>query len=402
MLFPYFSEESLLDLEESIHADVEEYLTEQGLDMCKPEFYKTMIDTITQLHLDYFVDCGMSEQSHFKRFRKMFHRFAKNYLHIFGIRRRSYLHPKSHHYCYDDLTEKVATLKSLKLPEQRTPEWYEYRNNLITASNIWKAVGSEANKNSLIAEKCKPPIMHYGTNVDSSLHWGQKYEPVSVAIYEYINQVKVGEFGCIPHPDYPFIGASPDGITETGRMIEIKNVVSREITGIPKMDYWIQMQVQLEVCDLEDCDFIETQFKEYEDHEEDVFYKNQDKYNFNGLILYFIKSDFMDSTPHYVYMPLSIPLDKISVQAWIQSQKDLLQETHILFKKQFWYCEKYSCVLVKRNRVWFDMALPLFKEIWDKILQKRLEPVEDKKPTNKWIVKKCMIEAGDFDVDLGP
>lgn len=418
MLFPYFSDENLLDLEESVHSDVEEYLSEHGLDMCKPEFYKSMIDTITQQHLDYYVDCGIAEQQHFKRFRKMFHRFAKNYFHILGIRRRSYMHPKPRHYCHDDLTEKVLHLKSLVLPEQRTPEWYQYRNNLITASNIWKAIGSEANQNSLIVEKCKPPITHYGSNVDSSLHWGQKYEPVSVALYEYINQVKVQEFGCISHPLYPFIGASPDGITETGRMIEIKNVVSREITGIPKMDYWVQMQVQLEVCDLEDCDFIETQFKEYDDHEEDLFYKNQDKYDFNGLILYFIKNDFSDSTPYYVYMPLSepevplaekllgkqrFPLIKVSVQAWIQTQKDLLRESHILFKKLYWYCEKYSCILVKRNRVWFDMALPKFQSIWDRILQKRQEPESEQlKPVKKWIVKKCIVEA-DFDVpDLGP
>jgi putative phage-type endonuclease len=403
MLFPYFSDESLIELEESIHADVEEYITEHGVDMCKPDFYKTMIDTITQHHLDYLIDCDIAEQQHFKRFRKMFHRFAKDYFHILGIRRRSYMHPKPHHYCHDDLSSQVSHLKSLVLPEQRTPEWYQYRNNLMTASNIWKAVGSEANQNSLIAEKCKPHVSHYGSNVDSSLHWGQKYEPVSVALYEYINQEKVQEFGCIPHPAYPFIGASPDGITETGRMIEIKNVVSREITGIPKMDYWVQMQVQLEVCDLEDCDFVETQFKEYEDHEEELFYKNKYNYDFNGLILYFIKSDLIDSTPYYVYMPLSIPLNKVSVNAWIQSQKDLLKESHILFKKLFWYCEKYSCVLVKRNRFWFEMALPKFQSIWDRILQKRQEPEsETLKPVKKWIVKKCIVDA-DFDVpDLGP
>ncbi len=400
MLFPYFSEDELLELEEQIHQDVEEYMSDYGLDYCKPEFYKTMIDTITQLHLDYYIDCDVAEQQHFKRFRKLFHRFAKNYLHMIGIRRRSYSHPKPHHYCADDLSEKVCKLKNIVLPDQRTPEWYQYRHNMITASNIWKAVGSEANKNSLIAEKCKPYVSYSGVNVDSPLHWGQKYEPVTIALYEHINRTKVNAFGCIAHPDYPFIGASPDGITDNGRMIEIKNVVSREITGIPKMDYWIQMQVQLEVCDLEDCDFVETQFKEYEDHEEDMFYKNLDKYDFNGLMLYFVKSDFSDSTPHYVYLPLSVSLDKASINNWINEQKYLHKDTHILFKKIYWYCETYSCVLVKRNRIWFDMALPYFMEIWEKITEKRNNPaINESKP--KWIVKKCIVEA-DFNVDLGP
>jgi len=49
-------------------------------------------------------------------------------------------------------------------------------------------------------------------------------------------------------------------------MIEVKNVVSRVITGIPKEDYYIQMQLQMEVCDLNECDFVETKFIEYDSY----------------------------------------------------------------------------------------------------------------------------------------
>ena len=52
-----------------------------------------------------------------------------------------------------------------------------------------------------------------------------------------------------------------------GRMLEIKNPFSRVINGIPKDEYWIQMQMQLEVCDLDCCDFLETKFTEYESRE---------------------------------------------------------------------------------------------------------------------------------------
>ena len=51
-------------------------------------------------------------------------------------------------------------------------------------------------------------------------------------------------------------------------MIEIKNIYNRDINGIPSEDYWIQMQIQLEVCDLEYCDFLECKLKEYDDEEE--------------------------------------------------------------------------------------------------------------------------------------
>ena len=81
--------------------------------------------------------------------------------------------------------------------------------------------------------------------------------------YEKTYNTTVGDFGCISHTDYEYIAASPDGINidDTsplyGRMLEIKNTVSRVITGIPKLEYWIQMQIQMEVCDLNECDFLE-------------------------------------------------------------------------------------------------------------------------------------------------
>ena len=77
-------------------------------------------------------------------------------------------------------------------------------------------------------------------------------------------KTKVYDYGCLPHPKYKFLAASPDGINDDpesplfGRMLEIKNVVSRKITGIPKKEYWIQMQLQMEVCDLDECDFLEN------------------------------------------------------------------------------------------------------------------------------------------------
>jgi hypothetical protein len=210
-------------------------------------------------------------------------------------------------------------------------------------------------------------------NTSSPLHWGVKYEPLTVMLYEQRNRAKVGNFGCIRHETYPFIGASPDGIVINeespafGRMLEIKNVVSREITGIPKMDYWVQTQVQMEVCNLNECDFLETQFKEYDEVDEDLFYKNKHLYLYNGVILYFINREFTNGNPHYVYMPLTVKLTKKDIHAWVDSQKVALKETHILFKRIYWYCETYSCVLIKRNRLWIEMAIPKIKEIWDTI-----------------------------------
>ena len=114
------------------------------------------------------------------------------------------------------------------------------------------------------------------------MHWGQKFEPLSVIIYEKRFNTIIEDFGCIPHNKYKFLGASPDGINvdinndRFGRMLEIKNIVNREITQIPKKEYWIQMQLQMEVCDLNECDFLDTKFVEYEN--EEAFYDDGDNF----------------------------------------------------------------------------------------------------------------------------
>lgn len=410
----FSDEDEIIELEIEIHDTVDKYLQDNGIQQCQPDFYKTMVDKITEEYLEDLICIGFIEEDRpydklFKKFRKRVNVFVKNYFAIVGIPRRAYKNPRPATYDpvdKDAVKAQIDALRAFPQPVQRTPEWYEMRHNLITASNIWKAVGSEANQNSLILEKCKPLVAESfdTTNPDSPMHWGVKYEPLTVMIYEYRNKCKVGEFGCIQHPKYPFIGASPDGIVVSdersecvlrqhciGRMLEIKNVVSREITGIPKMDYWVQMQVQMEVCNLDACDFIETKFKEYDEVDEDLFYKNKHNYLYNGVILYFIKSDFADGNPHYVYMPLNVELNKTAISNWINETKNALKDSHILFKRIYWYCETYSCILVKRNRIWFDMALPKIQELWSTVEKERISGYEHRKPKKRILEKKCLI-----------
>jgi hypothetical protein len=284
--------------------------------------------------------------------------------------------------------------------------------------------------NSLICEKCKQcdllPLRERATSVDdgledevlcvkpvsnpnsvntlSTLHWGVKYEPVTAMIYAHRLGVEVGEFGCIQHREYPFIGASPDGIVMTrdhpayGRMLEIKNVVNREINGIPSMAYWIQMQVQMEVCNLEECDFVETLFKEYEYTEEDLFYENKHKYEYNGVILYFIKRDYTDSSPKYVYMPMCVPIERDAIDAWIDLQKQLIKDEYVLFKRIYWSCDIFSCVLVHRNREWFAAALPKIQDVWETIKMERITGCAHRQPKKKVVPPKCLIKLDALDV----
>lgn len=290
----------------------------------------------------------------------------------------------------------LENLNSIEQPKQRTEEWYKFRHNIITASNIWKVFGSEAQQNSIIYEKCKPyeMIENGFTNINSPLHWGNKFEPVTIMIYEEMYKTIVSDFGCIIHTDYPFIGASPDGINTNpnsdryGRMIEVKNIFNREITGIPKEEYWIQMQMQMEICNLNECDFIETRFKLYECSEN--FYNSELLHDYRGVILYFIKkiTEFEKGSnePHYIYMPLDIPINKESIETWIKSKKDELSDNFSLYEIQYWYLDEISVVLVKRNTDWFKKSIEKIKTVWDIIEKERIEGYEHRAVRKKPLV----------------
>ena len=301
----------------------------------------------------------------------------------------------------------IDTLRAIPQPVQRTKPWYEFRYNLITASNLGKLFGTESQYNALICEKCKPldyasSLGHCGT--ESAMHWGTKYEPVTIMLYEKTYNTKIEDFGCIRHSTYPCIGASPDGINvdpasdRYGRMLEVKNIVNRDITGIPIDAYWIQMQIQMETCDLDLCDFAETRFKEYEEAEfyQDTVHQpigNGLHHRLKGIILYFVKKSGRifnnDGTynsynvPHYVYMPLSVDLSRESVEKWTADKKEELKSEYTLYTVQYWYLDQFSCILVKRNRDWFRLAVGKIEEAWRTVERERISGWEHRLPKKK-------------------
>jgi putative phage-type endonuclease len=262
----------------------------------------------------------------------------------------------------------LEMLKATYQPEQKTQEWYDFRHDHITASNAWKAIGTNSSKNQLIYEKCQPlnTEKFKSSLTETPMSWGNKYEHLTTCIYEEMNKTQISAFGCIEHKDYSFLAASPDGIVtgsnNYGRMIEIKNVVSREITGIPKKDYYIQMQIQMEVCDLEECDFVETKFVEFES-EADFRSDTTDKKK--GVIIVFVNdsNEFV-----YKYMPFEVS----DYDSWIDETFSNADPTLSWFKNVYWKLEVYSCVLVKRQREWFQAAVPEFISLWNIIKEERI------------------------------
>ena len=293
---------------------------------------------------------------------------------------------------------KLERINNIIQPQQKTPEWYYIRQNLITASNAYKIFESTCQQNSLIYEKCKSKSIDefsskQSVNINSSLHWGQKYEAISVLLYEDMYNTKIGEYGCIQHQTYSFIGASPDGINidpssnRFGRMLEIKNIVNREITGIPKKEYWIQMQFQMEVFDLPECDFLETRFIEYETELD--FFRDTNDFMFlskngekKGIILFF--SDEISGKPIYIYSPFFVSFQ--DYDEWSEKTiENILNDnpSFIWVKQIYWKLDEISCVLVKRNKKWFQDVLPMIKDFWGIIQREKIEGYEHRAPKTR-------------------
>jgi len=303
-------------------------------------------------------------------------------------------------YIYTTINDLIKTqiefLQNIPQPVQRTAEWYTFRNEHITASNAWKAFGTQSSQNQLIYEKCKSytskcveltsempieavnEIKEYTKNnlSESSLTWGHKYEPLTRMLYENTNETIIQDFGCIEHRNYSFLAASPDGIVigqnNYGRMIEIKNVVSREINGIPKSEYYIQTQIQMEVCDLDECDFVETKFKEFESYQEFISSTSDNK---KGIIVVYVeKGEYV-----YYYMPFNIILEE-EINQWLDNNMNNPGEW---IKNVYWSLEVYSCVLIKRQKEWFQYAIPILQNIWHTICAERIGDYSSRAPKKR-------------------
>jgi putative phage-type endonuclease len=273
----------------------------------------------------------------------------------------------------EELREQVKKLREYKQPEQRTEEWYNYRNTMITASDWATVLGKNSYSSSnrdLLLQKVTGITKNFSA---PAVEWGKKYEPVANKIYEKRNNVEVIEFGCLRHPIYEFLGASPDGITEDGIMLEIKCPISRVITGIPPDNYWIQVQGQLEVCDLDQCDFLECKIVEYDENDEEDIemiyltdnYEGDYTLHSNGMEKGIIAVYLDKNTDNKIYKYSELGIINDEYYNFIENQMDT--EDLLLIGITYWYLDTISCQPINRDKEWFKRALPDLKKFWQEV-----------------------------------
>jgi putative phage-type endonuclease len=268
--------------------------------------------------------------------------------------------------------DKLTKLKKLELPEQRTPEWYELRKEILTASSLAAAIGNchFKTRDELIYDK----IVETPFEPNPITEWGVKYEDVAIMFYEELFNVKVLDFGLIPHPEFTAFGASPDGICEDtgndeylGRMVEIKCPPKRKFTKTVPPAYLSQVLGQLEVCDLDECDFFQVKLEEYESFQEYC----HDTFEIDGVVqkgrtsLNYPKSAAatykVGDKLSYEFLTLN-PTNE-EVKEWVDGH--ITKEN--FFEIKYWRIERYECTLVRRDKKWWidtiDKILKFYNDL---------------------------------------
>jgi len=273
---------------------------------------------------------------------------------------------------YEERRQKLKILKTLELPEQRTPEWYALRKKILTASSLAGALDKchFTSRDELILGKIEETP--YVSNPITE--WGVKYEDVAVMFYEEMYKTKILDFGLVPHPDFDIFGASPDGICEDlnngndeyiARMIEIKCPPKRKFTKTVLPGYWMQMQGQMEVCDLDECDFFQVKLEEYESFED---YSN-DRFEIDN-----VTQDGRTSLNYpkgvvatykvggkliYDFCPLNKSNEELLTWMKFHRENDIDENKKAgdLFEMKLWRIERYERTLVKRDRGWWNSMI---------------------------------------------
>ena len=261
------------------------------------------------------------------------------------------------------------TFKLMQRPQtaQRTTDWYKEFQSRLTASEIFKLFGPPRERAILVMQKAGKLEMGARSNTLvvlkerlGPLDWGICFEPVIKLILEKEWGAMIHECGRFVHPTDPRLAASPDGLLlkvkakpqMAGHLLEIKCPKSRKIGLKIPMEYYYQMQLQMEVTGVRACEYVEAQFELTDIDRAQALEKG-----WCGLIVVVgeFSQDFGGWKPsRYVYGPLG----------------DLLWKPDLGLNEQTleintWICPAFHHEMVLRDEAWFASTLqPKINEFW--------------------------------------
>jgi putative phage-type endonuclease len=295
--------------------------------------------------------------------------------------------------------EQLDALLNRKQIEQRTPEWYAQMTQIVSASELGNLFGSPRIRAKMVMSKTvpyEPRFQPLAVPSDSmaAFDWGIRFEPVVKQIYEHKYGTVVKELGRMIHPTYEKCSASPDGLVyscpkgeRTGRLVEIKCPVTREIDGTVPKDYYAQMQMQLHVTGLKVCDYVEAVFAS----KYNAMAEKEGPGIYNGYIALIRYAEMRgDQEFYYVYSPVNAD------DTW----QPEIGEGEYVMELTPWRLLQWSEQKVARSEEWWESIRPVIDAFWEDVEKaKRGEFVvpESTRPAKRPKEEKCMIVLNKLD-----
>ncbi len=260
----------------------------------------------------------------------------------------------------DTYRTKLRELQKVPLIEQKSAEWHRVRQTIVTASDFAQALGEGkfGTQREFLVKKAGYVEVPFDSECPP-LKWGVMFEDVACSIYERRNSIKVHPFGLLKHPNIPHFGASPDGITSNGVMLEIKCPFRRKISNEVPIQYYYQIQGQLDVCDLDECDFLECEFRVVETIDE---LKRLPLPCEIGII--YEDAASTDVGPgRYAYSPVFSSRNVDELEAYVAG----VQAQYAGRKRHIWYLDVYNVIRVFRDKEFLREKFAELGEMWKKV-----------------------------------
>lgn len=285
---------------------------------------------------------------------------------------------------------KVKAIQQAPQIPQRSLEWYQNYSKVLTASEFVALFSQTKRRKDLVYSKVNPVSEQSGifrlactTDEMNALSWGIRFEPVIKQLLEYRDKCKIFEPGRLQHPSNTHLAASPDGVIEyssqpqqIGRLVEIKCPYSRVIGGEIPSEYWIQMQIQMEVADVDECEYIEATLVSRKANQTDPV--DLSGTTFQG-ILYLLENKAQAGDYKYIYGDVG------------SSVMPKIPDGYICVETIPWGLKTWHRKVVSRDRAWYEATKPWQEAFWNDVERvKKGEEIQTQTPKLKPVTP-CLI-----------
>lgn len=297
--------------------------------------------------------------------------------------------------------KRIVTIKTIPQHEQKSQAWLDQRNECITATAVATALDEDPYKYpcELLMDKCGRGVPFVE---NANVHHGKKYEEIGSMFYSYRNNVAMAEYGLLQDEDYPFIGASPDGICEkntydgkgltklVGRLLEIKFPKTRQILtsgdlngDICPRQYFLQCITQMFVTKMDECDFLQCKMDEYDSYDDFVKDSQQKIPGLSkqtnlekGCIIQLLPKKMINDddklmclyNAKYLY-PSKLHMTLDETDKWIASElinfeSNELSNEFMIDKVIYWKFDKITCHVIKADHQYMIDRMPQLTQFW--------------------------------------